>query len=66
MSELTKRGRAQLQLLLEPVRVLPAPVEDVRNEVIEVLADLLLEAMGPEEARQGAGEEVNDEREDHA
>lgn len=66
MSQLTKRGRTQLQLLLDPVRVLPLPVEEVRSEVIEVLADLLLEAMGPEEAGQGAGEEVGDEREDHA
>lgn len=66
MSQLTKRGRTQLQLLLDPVRVLPLPVEEVRSEVIEVLADLFLEAMGPEEADQGAGEEVGDEREDHA
>lgn len=66
MSQLTKRGRTQLQLLLDPVRVLPLPVEEVRSEVIEVLADLFLEAMGPEEADRGAGEEVGDEREDHA
>jgi hypothetical protein len=66
MTQLTKRGRTQLQLLLEPVRTLQHPIEDVRSEVIAVLADLLLEAMGPEEAEQGAGEEVSDEREDHA
>ncbi len=66
MSQMTQRGRTQLQLLLEPVRILPPPVEDVRGEVIEVLADLLLEAMGPEAAGRGAGEEVSDEREDHA
>jgi hypothetical protein len=66
MSQLMKRGRAQLQLPLESVRVLPHPIERVRSEVIEVLADLLLEAMGPEEDGSVAGEEVSDERENHA
>lgn len=66
MSHLMKSSRAQLQLPMEPVRVLPHPVEHVRSEVIEVLADLLLEAMGPEEDGRVEGEEVNDERENHA
>lgn len=66
MSQMTIRGRTQMQLQLEPVRTLPHPIEDVRSEVIEVLADLLLEAMGSEEDGQGAGEEVSDERENHA
>jgi hypothetical protein len=51
---------------MEPVRVLPHPIEQVRSEVIEVLADLLLEAMGPEEDGSVEGEEVSDERENHA
>ena len=55
MSQLMKRGR-----------VLPHPIEQVRSEVIEVLADLLLEAMGPEEDGSVKGEEVSDERENHA
>ena len=66
MSQLMKRGRTQLQLPMEPVRVLPHPIEQVRTEVIEVLADLLLEAMGPEEDGSVKGEEVSDERENHA
>lgn len=66
MSQLMKRGRTQLQLPMEPVRVLPHPMEQVRSEVIEVLADLLLEAMGPEEGGSVKGEEVSDERENHA
>jgi hypothetical protein len=56
----------QMQLLLEPVRTLQHPIEEVRGEVIEVLADLLLEAMGSEEGEQGAGEEVSHERENHS
>ena len=48
MSQLMKRGRVQLQLPLELVSVQPHPLEHVRSEAIEVLADLLLEAMGPE------------------
>jgi len=66
MSQLMKRGRAQLQLPLEFVSVLPHPLEHVRSEAIEVLADLLLEAMGPEENGNVEREEVSDEREDHA
>lgn len=66
MSQLMKRGRTQLQLPMEPVRVLPHPIEQVRIEVIEALADLLLEAMGPEEDGSVKREEVSDERENHA
>ena len=61
-----KRSRTQLALPMEPVRVLPHPIEQVRSEVIEVLADLLLEAMCPEEDGSVEGKEVSDERENHA
>lgn len=66
MSQLMKMGRAQLQLPLEPVSVLPHPLEHVRSEVIDVLADLLLEAIGPEENESIEVAEVSDERENHA
>lgn len=67
MSQLMKPSRTQLQLSLDPVMVLPQPVEQVRAEVIEVLADLLLEAMGLEENCNVEEEkEVSDEREDYA
>ncbi|HEY6852144.1 MAG TPA: hypothetical protein VI320_38790 [Terracidiphilus sp.] len=66
MSQLTKRERTQLQLPIEPAKVLAHPVEQVRSEVIEVLADLLLEAMGPEEDGSVEGKEVSDERKNHA
>lgn len=46
--------------------MLPYQLEHVRNEAIEVLADLLLEAMGAEENGSVELEEVSDEREDHA
>ena len=66
MSQLVKRGRTQLQLPLEPVGVQPHPLEHVRSEAIEVLADLLLEAMGPEENENVEIEEVSNELKDHA
>jgi hypothetical protein len=66
MSQLMKRGRVQLQLPLEPVSVQPHPLEHVRSEAIEVLADLLLEAMGPEENENVEIEEVSNELKDHA
>ena len=66
MSQLMKRSRAQLQLPLEPVSVQPHPLEHVRSEAIEVLADLLLEAMGPEENENVEIEEVSNELKDHA
>jgi len=65
MSQLMKRGRVQLQLPLEPVSVQPHPLEHVRSEAIEVLADLLLEAMGPEENENVEIEEVSNELKDH-
>jgi hypothetical protein len=61
-----ERGLAQLQLPLELISVLPHPLEHVRSEAIEVLADLLLEAMGPEENGSVEIEEVSDERRNHA
>jgi hypothetical protein len=61
-----KRSRVQLQLPLELVSVRPHPLEHVRSEAIEVLADLLLEAMGPEENGSVEVEEVSDERKNHA
>lgn len=66
MIQLMKKGRSQLQLPLEPVMVLAHPVEHLRSEVIEALADLLLEAMGTDEDGSLKGEEVSDERENHA
>ena len=66
MSQLMKRSRVQLQLPLEPVSVQPHPLEHVRSEAIEVLADLLLEAMGPEENENVEIEEVSNELKDHA
>jgi hypothetical protein len=66
MSQLMKRVQAQLQLPLERTSVLPHPIEQVRSEMINVLADLLLEAMGPEENGSVEPEEASDEREDYA
>ena len=65
MNQLMKRGRAQLQLALKPVMVLPHPIEHIHSQVIEALADLLLEAMGPEDGSV-EGKEVSDEHENHA
>ena len=66
MSQLMKRSRVQLQLPLEPVSVQPHPLEHVRSEAIEALADLLLEAMGQEENENVEIEEVSNELKDHA
>ncbi len=66
MSQLMKRGRVQLQLPLELVSVQPHPLEHVRSEAIEVLADLLLEAMGQEENESAEREEVSNELKNHA
>jgi hypothetical protein len=66
MSQLMKRVRAQLQLPLVQTSVLPHPIEQVRSEVVDVLADLLLEAMGPEENGTVELEEASDERENYA
>ena len=66
MSQLMKRAQTQLQLPLERTSVFPHPIEQVRSEMIDVLADLLLEAMGPEENEGVKSEEAGDEREDYA
>jgi hypothetical protein len=66
MIQLMKRGRAQLQLPLETVSVRLHPLEHIRSEVIEALADLLLEAMGTEENVSVEAQEVSDERQDNA
>lgn len=66
MSQLMKRAQAQLQLPLERSSVLPHPIERVRSEMINALADLLLEAMGPEENGSVGSREASDEREDYA
>jgi hypothetical protein len=66
MSQLMKMGRMQLQLSLEPVSVQPHPLEHVRSEAIEALADLLLEAMGQEENGNTEIKEVSNELKDHA
>jgi len=66
MSQLMKRGRVQLQLPLELVSVQPHPLEHVRSEAIEALADLLLEAMGQEENGSAEIKEVSNELKDHA
>lgn len=66
MSQLMKRVQAQLQLPLERTGVLPHPIEQIRREMINALADLLLEAMGQEEHRNIELEEASDEREDYA
>jgi hypothetical protein len=46
--------------------VQPHPLEHVRSEAIEALADLLLEAMGQEGNGSAEIEEVSDELKDHA
>ena len=61
-----KEVRAQLQLPLTPVSLALHPIAHIRCEVIEALADLLLEAMGPEENGNAELEEVSDEYENHA
>jgi hypothetical protein len=65
MNQLTKRGRTQLQLPLELVSVLPHPLDHIRSEAIEVLADLLLEAMGSEKNGSVEVEEVSNECKNH-
>lgn len=65
MTQLIKVVRAQLQLPLEPVAVFPSPLQQVRREVVEALADLLLEAVGAEESEPQPQKEATNEREDH-
>ena len=58
-----RRRRTHRQLALfpgEPASVWVAP--DVREAVVRVLAELLLEALGENASEEGGG----DEREDHA
>jgi hypothetical protein len=66
MSQLMKRVRMQLPLPLELVGPQPHPLEHIRSEAIELLADLLLEAMGQEESGRVEPKEVSDERKNHA
>lgn len=66
MTRLVRVLRPPLQLSLEVVRVFPHPLEHARQETIEVLAELLLEALGTEVNEQGQEEEACDELEDHA
>jgi hypothetical protein len=61
MTSLVRITPAQLQLPLETARVFPHPLEQTRRDAVEALADLLLEALGTEAAK-----EVGDEPEDHA
>jgi hypothetical protein len=62
MTRLVKVVRPPLQLSLEILRVFPHPIEHARRETVEMLAELLLEALGTEE--QGQEEEACDELED--
>ena len=66
MTSLVKIARSQLQLPLESVRVFPHPLEQTRRDVVEALADLLLEALGTEAVEPKGAEEVKHEPEDHA
>jgi hypothetical protein len=66
MTRLVRIARAQLQLPLETARVFPHPIEQTGREVVEALADLLLEALGTDALEPKGGEEVSDEPEDHA
>jgi hypothetical protein len=66
MIEPTKVVRRQLQLPLENMRVHPHPIEQMRREVIDALADLLREALGAEAADQSREQGVGNEPEDYA
>jgi hypothetical protein len=66
MTSLVRTARAQLQLPLETARVFPHPLEQTRRDVVEALADLLLEALGTEAVEPNGAEEVKDESKDHA
>jgi phenylpyruvate tautomerase PptA (4-oxalocrotonate tautomerase family) len=66
MTQLVKVVRRQLQLPLENVMVHPHPVQQARRDLIEALADLLLEALGAESTETTQEMEVDDERESHA
>jgi len=62
MTQPARVNRRQLQLPLEKMKVYPHPIEQMRHELIEALADLLQEALGVETREQ----EAEDEPEDHA
>jgi hypothetical protein len=62
MNRAARLRRGQGTLFPPPVQA-EAIVDDVRQALVEVLADLLLEATGQ---RNGCGEEVGDEPEDHS
>jgi hypothetical protein len=66
MTQLARVVRRQLKLPLETVRVCPHPVEQARRELIEALADLLLEALGTETTESSQEEEMGDELKGHA
>jgi hypothetical protein len=66
MTRIARVVRAQLQLQLEIVRVYPHPVQQVRRQAIEALADLLLEAFGSEASGPRREEEIGDEPEDYS
>ena len=61
MTGLIKRSRRQLALPLECTILRLGPIEQKRNEVVEALADLLLEALGAEPAEAGSQQGVRDE-----
>ena len=66
MRRIARAVRTQLQLSLEIVRVYPHPVEQVRRQAIEALADLLMEALGTETSGPTHKKEVGDELEDYS
>lgn len=51
--------RKQLALFTEG-RASSAPVVDAREELIAILSDLLLEALGPKVSEEGGGNEHED------
>lgn len=63
MKRKTRPTRRQLALVLEP-KYQPSWPAETRSALIIALADLLLEALGPEEGRPLAGGRRN-EPEDH-
>lgn len=66
MTSLVRIARSQLQLPLETARVFPHPLEQTRQDAVEALADLLLEALGTEAVEPNEAEEVKNEPKDHA
>ncbi len=62
---MTSRPRTQLILALERESQLP-PVAHPPGELMQALADLLLEALGTATSSTAAGRDRRDEPEDHA